>query len=64
MFSKLIRYELINQNMKISDLAKKVNNSNANLSQKLKRDNFSELEMQAIAAALNKKLSIKLIDTD
>ena len=64
MFTKLVKYALIDNNMKITDLAKKLNNSNQNLSQKLKRDNFSESEMATIAAALDKKLLIKLVDTN
>ena len=64
MFTKLIKYALVDNNLKVSDLARLLNTSYQNIDQKLKRDNFSELEMLAIAAVLDKKLSIKLVDAD
>ncbi|MFW5651891.1 MAG: helix-turn-helix domain-containing protein [Acetivibrio ethanolgignens] len=48
--------------MNISSLADKLETSRPNLSQKFKRDNFSEKEMQEIADALNCDLKINFVD--
>ena len=48
-----IRVILKRRNMKVSDLARILNTSPANLSGKLARDNFSEKEAREIAAALD-----------
>ena len=48
-----IRIILKRRNMKISDLARVLNTSPANISGKLARDNFSEKEVKEIAEALN-----------
>lgn len=60
MFTKIIKHSLIEKNLKVSDLARLLNTSYQNLDQKLKRDNFSEKEMQEIADALNMKLLLEL----
>lgn len=60
MFTKIIRHQLIEKNLKVSDLARLLNTSYQNLDQKLKRDNFSEKEMQEIANALELDLKILL----
>lgn len=60
MFTKILKIEMIENEIKLQDLAKKINTSPQNLSQKMKRDNFSEKEMQEIAEALGKTLSITL----
>lgn len=52
--SEKIRILLIKKgNMSITDLAKLLNTSPQNLSGKIKRDNFSEKELQEIAKVLN-----------
>ncbi len=48
-----IRIILKRRNMKLSDLARILNTSPANLSGKLARDNFSEKEAREIAKVLN-----------
>lgn len=48
-----IRIILKRRNMKISDLARILNTSPANISGKLARDNFSEKEAREIAEALD-----------
>lgn len=52
--SEKIRILLIKKgNMSITDLAKLLDTSPQNLSGKMKRDNFSEKELQEIARVLN-----------
>lgn len=58
MFSKLLKHTLVDQDISISELAQRINTSPQNLSQKIKRDNFSEKEMQQIAEALGLNLKI------
>lgn len=60
MFAKIIKHTLVEKNLKVSDLAKYLDTSSQNLSQKLKRDNFSEKEMLQIADALNMELLLDL----
>ena len=60
MFSKIAKHALADKDLKVSDLARLINTSHQNLSQKLKRDNFSEKEMMEIAEALEMKLEIRL----
>jgi len=49
-----IRILLVKRNnISITELAKRLNTSTQNLSSKMKRDNFSEKELQEIAKALN-----------
>lgn len=60
MFAKLIKHQLVEKDLKISDLARLLNTSYQNLDQKMKRDNFSEKEMIQIADALNLDLKILL----
>lgn len=51
--SEKIRILLIKKNMTLKELAEKTNSIPTNLSNKLKRDNFSENELREIAAALD-----------
>ncbi len=51
--SDKIRILLIRRNMKVKDLAQVLGCTQSNASQKLKRDNFSEEELNTIAEALN-----------
>ena len=60
MFEKNIRHSLVEKGMKVSDLARLLNTSYQNLDQKLKRDNFSEKEMQEIADVLGLDLVVML----
>ena len=46
------------------ELAQLIDSSASNLNDKIKRDNFSEKDMQSIADALNCELVIKLIDKE
>ena len=62
MFAKLLKHKLIEKDMKITDIAKALETSPQNLSQKLKRDNFSEKEMEEIATAVGCTLEISFKD--
>lgn len=62
MISKTIKMILTYREMNISSLANKLETSRPNLSQKFKRDNFSEKELQEIADALNCDLKISFVD--
>ena len=59
MFAKLLKHKLIEKDMKITDVAKALETSPQNLSQKLKRDNFSEKEMEEIAVGCTLEISFK-----
>lgn len=48
-----IKVVIKRRNMTLSELAEKTGQSRQNLSNKLSRDNFTEKEIQAIAAALD-----------
>lgn len=48
-----IRILLVKQKMTVTDLAKQLEMSQSNLSNKLSRDNFTEKELNNIANALN-----------
>lgn len=60
MFTKIVKHQLIEKELKVSDLARLLNTSYQNLDQKLKRDNFSEKEMLQIAQVLHLNLKIEL----
>ena len=51
--AKKIRILLIERDMTMTDLAKKLETSKSNLSDKMKRDNFSESDLQDICKILN-----------
>ena len=51
--TKKIKLLLVERDMKMTDLAEKLNTSKSNLSQKMQRDNFSEKELKEIADVLN-----------
>ena len=61
MFSKILKHALIDKGLKVSDLARLLNTSHSNITQKLSRDNFSEKEMQEIADVLQLDLNIELL---
>lgn len=50
-----IRIILVKRNMQLKDLADKLKTTSGNLSNKLRRNNFSQKELEAIAAALDCK---------
>lgn len=60
MFAKIIKHQLVEKDLKVSDLARLLDTSYQNLDQKLKRDNFSEKEMLQVAEVLNLKLTLSL----
>lgn len=62
--SKLINLLLIERGMEKKELAKRLNTSQSNLSGKLRRDNFSERELQDIAKACDATLSYSFILND
>ena len=64
--SEKIKIILIKKKMTLSALAKRLNTSQSNLSNKLKRDNFSEKELVEIASALDCEFNgyFKILETD
>ena len=62
--AKKIKHELVERDLKVSDLARRLGTSYANIAQKLKRDNFSESELREIAEALNCDLKIEFVERD
>lgn len=58
LFAKIVKHTLIEKELRITDLARIIDTSSQNLSQKMKRDNFSEKEMRQIADALGLDLEI------
>ena len=66
---KLTTSEKINiimkrQNMSMTELAKKTDQSRQNLSNKMSRDNFSENDLRLIANALECDLRIQFVDRE
>ena len=51
--SEKIRIALVKRKISVTELANSLNTSQSNLSNKLKRDNFSEKELNQIADILN-----------
>lgn len=64
MVAKQLKALLAYKETNAARLAELLNCSQANISQKLKRDNFSEKEMQQIADILNCDLKITFIDRE
>ena len=64
--SEKIKIILGRTNMTVSDLAKKLNTSRQNLTNKFARNNFSEKELQEIAEAMDCSVNVlfKLNDTE
>ena len=63
--SQIISIAMIKRgNIKKSELAKRIGVSPQNLYSKMKRDNFTEEELCAIAEALGLKLEIYFIDPE
>lgn len=59
--SKEIKKILIDEDLTQADLAEKIGTSQQNMNAKLRRDNFSNKEMQEIADALGYELKIEFI---
>lgn len=59
-----IKIVMIKRKMNIKELAASLGTTGNNMSNKFKRDNFSEKELREIAHALNCKLDIALIDNE
>lgn len=53
MMSEKIKILLLKENITIKELAQRLNTTPQNLTNKFKRDNFSEKELMAIAEVLN-----------
>lgn len=65
MMSEKIKIAMIKRNgMRVKELAEKLNTSPSNLTNKFKRNNFTEKELENIASALNCTLKISLIDKE
>ena len=64
--SEKIKIILGRRNMTVSDLAKELNTSRQNLTNKFARNNFSEKELQEIAEAMDCSVNVlfKLNDTE
>ena len=61
MVGEKIRILLIKRKMTMSELADKIETTPQNLSNKLRRDNFTEKEIQAISKALGCSLDISFV---
>lgn len=59
--SKEIKKILIDEDLTQAELAEKIGTSQQNMNAKLKRDNFSNKEMQEIAEALGYELKIEFV---
>lgn len=63
-FAEKIKIILGRKGMNITDLANLMETSPQNLHNKMKRNNFNEKEMKAIAKALNCEIEINFITED
>lgn len=59
-----IKIVMLKRKINIKELAEKLDTTGNNMTNKFKRDNFSEKELIEIANALNCKLDIALIDNE
>ncbi len=59
-----IKIAMLKRKMNIKELAEKLGTTGNNMTNKFKRDNFSEKELTEIAKALDCKLDIALIDNE
>lgn len=62
--AKKIKMLVVANEITMKDLAERLGTSQPNLSNKLKRDNFSEKELEEIAAVCNAKVEINFIMED
>lgn len=59
-----IKIVMLKRKINIKELAEKLGTTGNNMTNKFKRDNFSENELREIANALNCKLDIVFIDNE
>lgn len=59
-----IKIAMLKRKMNIKELATSLGTTGNNMTNKFKRDNFSEKELRDIAKALDCKLDIALIDNE
>ena len=64
MMAEKIKFVMIRRNMTTTALAQAINTSPANLSNKLRRDDFRESELREIAKALNCTFASKFVLND
>lgn len=64
MQTKKIRTIMIDKDIKLNDLADRLDKSSQNLNIQLKKDNFRESDLQAIAEALDCELVIQFKDKE
>ena len=64
MMTEKIRIAMIKKNISVKDLAARLGCTSQNLSGKFKRDNFSEKELQEIAAVLDCTFEGRFIRND
>lgn len=62
--SEKIKLLLTRRDMTVTDLAEKIGQSRQNITNKLKRNNFSEADLSLIASALDCKFSSTFIMKD
>lgn len=62
--AKNIKICLLQKNFQMKDLAERTNQTQQNLTNKMRSNNFRISELEEIAAALNAKLEIKFIDNE
>lgn len=64
MMTEKIKILLLKENVTIKELAEKLNTTPQNITNKFKRDNFSEKELLAIAEVLNVKYVANFITSN
>ena len=62
--AKKIKICLLQKNIQMKDLAERTNQTQQNLTNKMRSNNFRVSELEEIAAALNAKLEVKFIDKE
>ena len=62
--AKNIKICLLQKNIQMKDLAERTNQTQQNLTNKMRSNNFRVSELEELAAALNARLLISFIDKD
>ena len=62
--AKNIKICLLQKNIQMKDLAERTNQTQQNLTNKMRSNNFRVSELEEIAAALNARLQISFIDKE
>lgn len=62
--AKNIKICLLQKKIQMKDLAERTNQTQQNLTNKMRSNNFRVSELEEIAAALNAKLEVKFIDNE